>query len=169
MAEPKSEAGAPPNEVPPAETPPESTLLTLVVAGAVVAALYFGREVFLPIVLAMLLGFVLAPFVDLLRRAHLGRVPSVIIAVLVALGVLGGLATVIGSQVAQLAGDLPRYEQTIRNKAATLRESTIGRASNLMKHLGREIEKATADQSPTATPRTSEPEPQKPLPVEVRE
>ena len=80
---------APENEVAPAETPTLASLMTLLVGVAAVAALYFGRDVFLPIVLAVLLAFVLAPFVDLLRRLRLGRVFSVIVAVLVALGVIG--------------------------------------------------------------------------------
>ena len=59
---------APKNEVPQAEAPSLASLMTLAVGSVMVAALYFGREVFLPIVLAVLLAFVLAPFVDLLRR-----------------------------------------------------------------------------------------------------
>jgi predicted PurR-regulated permease PerM len=38
------------------------------VAAIVVAALYFGREVLIPVTLAMLLSFVLSPLVELLRR-----------------------------------------------------------------------------------------------------
>jgi predicted PurR-regulated permease PerM len=44
-----------------------------VVGVVVVAALYLGREVFIPIVLAILLSFVLAPLVDLLRRVRVPR------------------------------------------------------------------------------------------------
>jgi hypothetical protein len=47
----------------------------------VVANLYFGRSVLILITLAMLLSFLLAPLVNLLRRIHLGRVPSVLLAV----------------------------------------------------------------------------------------
>lgn len=171
MAESNIKARAAPNEVAPAETPEGTTLLTMVVAVTVIAALYFGREVFLPIVLAMLLGFVLAPFVDLLRSWRFGRVPSVVVAVLVALGIIGGLAGVIGSQLAQLAGDLPRYGETIRDKAGTLRAGTIGRASEFLKHFGREIERATGEEPARGAPPspTQSTEPQKPLPVEIRE
>src|SRR3954465_10527569 len=102
----------PENEIAPAETPTLASLMTLLVAVAVVAALYFGRDVFLPIVLAVLLAFVLEPFVDVLRRWRLGAVPSVVLAVLVAVGVICTLGTVMGLQVGELASDLPRYEQT---------------------------------------------------------
>ncbi|MFL5228129.1 MAG: AI-2E family transporter, partial [Microvirga sp.] len=163
---------APENEIAPAETPTLASLMTLLVGVAAVAALYFGRDVFLPIVLAVLLAFVLAPFVDLMRRLRLGRVFSVIVAVLVALGVIGTLGTVMGLQVAELASDLPRYEQTIRDKVGGLREGVLGRLSTRMRHLGREIERATKDEqapAPTQTPAQAAPEPQKPLPVEVRQ
>ena len=52
-------ASAPENVVPAAETPSLGNLATLAVGVVVVAALYFGRDVFLPIVLAVLLAFVL--------------------------------------------------------------------------------------------------------------
>src|ERR687886_2160254 len=73
-------AALPRPHVPPAGRPftgPE----TLLVGALAVAALYFGREVFVPLALATLLGFVLAPLVRLLRRGRLGRVPSVLVAV----------------------------------------------------------------------------------------
>ncbi|MDQ7762001.1 hypothetical protein CJ027_021455, partial [Xanthomonas sontii] len=83
-----------PAQVPPPLVPGLRGLLTLAVGVVLIAALYLGREVFIPLVLAVLLSFVLAPVVNLLRRLHLGRVPSVIVAVLLALGVIGGIGTV---------------------------------------------------------------------------
>jgi predicted PurR-regulated permease PerM len=166
---------APKNEVPQAEAPSLASLMTLAVAVVVVAALYFGRDVLLPIVLAVLLAFVLAPFVDLMRRWRFGRVLAVVVAVLVAIGIIGALAATIGLQVAQLAADLPRYETTIRNKVAGLKDGVLGRGAEMVRHLGREIEKATEDKTPSpqtmpapATESPSPPEP-KPLPVEIRQ
>lgn len=174
MADQPTPRPAPENEIPPAETPSLGSLMTLAVAVVVVAALYFGRDVLLPIVLAVLLAFVLAPFVDFLRRWRLGRTLSVAIAVLVALGVIGSLSATIGLQVAQLASDLPRYETTIRDKVSGLKDGVVGRVSNRLRHLGREFEKATEDKAPPAetapAPAASPsapPEP-KPLQVEVR-
>ncbi len=86
-------------KVPPAELPGLQGLTTLAVAVVVVAALYLAREVLVPITLAILLSFVLAPLLALLRRVGLPRVPSVVVAVLVALGVLLLLGGLIGSQV----------------------------------------------------------------------
>src|ERR1700722_7458088 len=91
----------------PAQTPGTSGLMTLATGVVIVGALYIGREVLIPITLAVLLSFVLAPLVDLLRRIRLGRVAAVLRAVLLALVVILVLGGVIGTQVAGLAGDMP--------------------------------------------------------------
>src|SRR5918993_3328162 len=116
MSEVRPPSPLPTSEVAPAETPTQHGLMTLATGAVVLAALYFGRDVLLPIVIAVLLAFVLAPFVDILRRLRLGRSPSVVIATLIALGVILSLGAVIRTQVASLATDLPRYQVTIRDK-----------------------------------------------------
>lgn len=47
--------------------------LSLVPAAIVVAALYFGRPVLLPLAVGVLFAFALAPLVGRLRRAGTGR------------------------------------------------------------------------------------------------
>jgi len=117
-----------------------SGLMTLISAVVIVAALSIAREVLIPIALAVLLSFVLAPLVNLLRRAWLGRVPAVILAVLVALGVILGAAGEIGAQVAELAGDIPRYTSTIQKKILAVQEVTIGRMSALVQRASKQID-----------------------------
>ncbi|HEV2564500.1 MAG TPA: AI-2E family transporter [Microvirga sp.] len=165
----------PETEIEPPGVPGLSGLLTLAVSVVVLAALYVGEDVFLPVVLAILLAFVLAPFVELLRRWRLGRVPSVIIAVLVALGIIVSLAAVIGFQVAGLASDIPRYQTTIETKIGSLREGALGKLPQLLKDFGRRFDRAVAEpppeQAPTAPSPAAPPAPQEPgpLPVEVHE
>src|SRR3954454_12971986 len=89
--------------VPPAETPGLSGLLTLAVGVVVVTGLYLGRTVLIPITLAVLLSFMLAPLSNLLRRIHLGRVPSVLLAVVLAVSVIVAIGGLIGTQLADLA------------------------------------------------------------------
>ena len=57
---------------------PFTGLGTLAVAVITIAALYFGREVFVPLALAVLLSFALGPPVLLLRRWHINRVLAVV-------------------------------------------------------------------------------------------
>ena len=47
---------------------PDASVTTILVGVVVVAALYFGREVLVPIALAVLLSFILSPCVRLLQR-----------------------------------------------------------------------------------------------------
>ncbi|HEX2135253.1 MAG TPA: AI-2E family transporter, partial [Microvirga sp.] len=160
---------APPqNEVSPPGTPGLSGLMTLAVGAVVLAALYVGRDVFLPVVLSLLLAFVIAPLVDLLRRLRIGRVAAVIAAVLVALGIVLALAGIIGLQLASLAADLPRYQTTVAQKVSAVRDGMLGRLPVLVKNVGRHIEEATKD-APPASPPAGAPSGPRPLPVEVHE
>ena len=111
---------------------------TLLAGVVVIAGLYFGRDVLIPITLSILLSFILVPIVELLRRMRLGRVPAVLLAVLVALGVILGFGTVIGSQVAQLAGDIPKYAETVEKKVEIVRNYTTGRLADLASKVGRQ-------------------------------
>ncbi len=94
-------------------------------AGAVVvAALYFGRELLVPLVLAVLLAFVLAPVVVLLQRARLGKAPAVLVAVALAFTIIAGIGAVVGGQATTLAGSLPSYQATIQEKMRFLATGT---------------------------------------------
>ncbi|MGW5959034.1 AI-2E family transporter [Methylorubrum thiocyanatum] len=140
-----------PAQVPPPVTPGLRGLLTLAVGVVVIAALYYGREVFIPLVLAILLSFVLAPVVSFLRRIHLGRVPSVIIAVLLALGIILGIGAVLGTQVASLATDLPRYQTTVQQKLSGLQEGLLGRANALLQRINHQVHDASQKASAAGT------------------
>src|SRR6202045_1753578 len=50
-----------------------SAVATAILAVIIIAMLYFGREIFVPIALAILLSFVLAPVVVILQRIHVPR------------------------------------------------------------------------------------------------
>lgn len=151
------------------------------VAALLIAALYVGREVFVPVALAILLSFVLAPLIRLLQRIHVPRAMAVISVVFIAFAAISGLAGLMATQVTQLAGDLPRYQSTMREKIASVRGSTassgaLERAADVLQDLGKELDKPQG-----ATPRISNPlassRPStapsggevRPVPVEVRQ
>jgi AI-2E family transporter len=125
--------------VPPASGPALASILALQVGAVLIAALYVAREVLVPITVAILLSFVLSPLVNLLRRLRLGPVPSVLISVLIAIGIMGLVGTLIGSQVAQLAGRAPEYAQTIETKVHKVREYAVGKLSGILPHLGYDV------------------------------
>lgn len=103
---------------------PGLRLLTgLSIAAILIAALYFGRSLLIPLALAALLGFLLDPPVRLLCRWGLPRTPSVCLVVLLAVGALVGVGVYVTSQLTALSRDLPTYQSTIRDKLHALREA----------------------------------------------
>ncbi|HME23597.1 MAG TPA: AI-2E family transporter [Acetobacteraceae bacterium] len=161
-----------PIQVQPADTPGLQGLLTLAVAVVVVAGLYLGREVMIPIILAVLLSFLLAPLVNLLRRMHLGRVPSALLAVVLSLGVVLAFGAVIGTQLADLAPDAPRYASAVQQKVDTVQHVMLGRLTTIVRRLGHQLDGAdtakTSESGPT-TPDASAANEQKVIPVEMHE
>jgi predicted PurR-regulated permease PerM len=152
-----------------------SAVATAILAFIIITTLYFGREIFVPIALAILLSFVLAPLVGVLQRIRMPRglaVVSVVILAFVLIFAMGGL---LATQPTQLAGDLPRYQSTISEKIQSFRETTAGRgtlerASGMLKDLSKELEKpkdAAAGTGSILSPKA--PAPLTPVPVEVRQ
>ena len=115
-----------PSIVPSLETAPRDSLRYLMAAGIVIAALYVGAEIFVPVALAILLSFVLAPGVRLLQRWHLGRIVPVLVMTLLAFLVIAGLAGLLAVQLRDLATALPQYETTVLAKIEALRTMTSG-------------------------------------------
>jgi predicted PurR-regulated permease PerM len=152
-----------------------STLSVILVVGGIVAALYFGREVLVPIALALLLSFVLAPLVRRLQSWRFPRIVAVSVVAIVAFAIIFGLGAFMVSQVSQLANELPRYESNLTDKIKSLQgvaagtgTGTLERASDVLKDLKREIEKPgnAPPAEPTLGDRT---QPARPIPVELRQ
>ena len=97
-------------------------LATLCGAAVVIAGLSLAREVLVPLVLASLFAFVLAPVARLLqRRLRVPRALSVVVTSLLAVAILAGIGLAVSGQVVQLAGNLPRYQTAVRAKLEALR------------------------------------------------
>lgn len=125
-----------------------------------VAILYVAQEVFIPLALALLLAFLLAPVVTRLERWRIGRVASVLLVVGVAFAVIGTLGWVVGRQVMFLAEDLPAYQGEIVQKVKRLRGEAGGMGANIAR-LGKELERATVEPAskpadPAATRRAAQ-------------
>lgn len=155
-----------------------STINGLIAGAIIVLGLYIGKPVLVPIAMAVLLAFVLAPIVLALRRARIPHGLAVSVVVAAAVASLVGLGAVLTAQISQLAADLPRYETELRDKVHDLRGAAISspameRAAETLKELKAELEKpADASEAAGAAPakdKTSaqgSPE-QRPIPVEV--
>ena len=150
---------------------------TAILAVIIIATLYFGREIFIPIAMAILLSFVLAPLVGLLQRIRVPRAIAVVSVVILAFGLIFAMGSLLASQLTQLASDLPRYQSTISDKIQSFRDTTAGRgtlerASGMLKDLSKELDKpkdAESSQPPNPIPSLKAPAPLSPVPVEVRQ
>jgi predicted PurR-regulated permease PerM len=92
----------------------------------VVGILYLAKSVFIPITLAILITFVLSPVVTGIQRYRVGRVPAVLLAALLMFILVGGVGWIVGSQVKDLAADLPTHRKEIDAKIVSLRREGSG-------------------------------------------
>ena len=146
----------------------------ILLAVVIVAALYFGREVLVPVALAVLMSFVLAPLVRLLQRLYVPRIAAVVLVVLFAFTVVFALGGLMVSQVNQVAENLPRYQSTLREKIQSLRgaatgSGTLEQASQVLQNLGKELDLRKEDARPALPGSPNLAGHEKPIPVEVRQ
>jgi predicted PurR-regulated permease PerM len=153
-----------------------SAVATSIIAVIIIAMLYFGREIFVPIALAILLSLVLAPLVGMLQRIHVPRGLAVVGLVALAFAFIFAMGSLLATQLTQLAGDLPRYQSTISEKIQSFRDTktgrgTLERASDMLKDLSKELDKPKESAPPRALSSMipNAPGPQTPVPVEVRQ
>jgi predicted PurR-regulated permease PerM len=153
-----------------------SAVATAILAVIIISMLYFGRDIFVPVALAILLSFVLAPLVGILQRIHVPRGLAVVSVVVLAFALIFAMGSLLASQLTQLAGDLPSYQSTISEKIQSFRDTkagrgTLERASDMLKDLSKELDKPK-DAVPARAPGSlagNTSVPPKPVPVEVRQ
>lgn len=140
--------------------PVVTTLASLLLVVTLASALYFGRDILVPVALAILLSFVLLPAVRALRRLRVPRAAAVLLVVLLAFGMLGAVGSLIAREAAQLASDLPRYSLTLRDKITALRTATAERGGlsdtfsgffDMAEEIGKELQPPVA-KTDTDTP-----------------
>ena len=108
------------------------TLTGTVVGVVVVVTLYWAQSVFIPVALAAFLTFLLSPFVTWFRQRGLPRTPAVIMVVLFAATVLGGVGWLVTDQIGSLLRELPKYRHNIQDKVQSFKQAT-GKLNELQK------------------------------------
>jgi predicted PurR-regulated permease PerM len=115
---------------------------------AAVVALYFARDVLIPLALQLLLTFLLAPWVGRLERWRVPRVLAVTGVVGLSVIVLGAAAWMVEGQLVTLAGRLPEYKTNIERKLEAFRPPELGAlaaARKTIAELGHDIDRSTAE------------------------
>jgi len=119
--------------------PRRSSVIALLIAAGV---LYLAKEVLIPLGVAILLAFLLAPAVRQLEQWKLPRLAATLIVVLFAFAVVFAIAGVAASQAVSLGAQLPQYRQNIVKKIHALRhpkhDSNIGKAAEAIKDIEKE-------------------------------
>ena len=147
--------------------------VTLLATVLVVAVLYLGKEIFVPLALAILLSFLISPLVVWLERLRVPRAVAVLIVVTVSMGAVGVAAYAIGRQFVNVVDELPSYEGELRTKISRLRSH--GHFFKQLEKDAKTISTAATSQPATApakTPSDGEPErpvhtAENPLPVQI--
>jgi predicted PurR-regulated permease PerM len=110
---------------------------------AVVAGLYFGRDVLIPFTLALLITFLLAPPVSWLERLKFGRIAPVFIVLAVTYAAAGALIWTGAQQFSGILEKLPEYQANIHRKVEKIRNpmasSKLSRAVSGLKAMTEEL------------------------------
>ncbi|MBD8685689.1 MULTISPECIES: AI-2E family transporter [unclassified Rhizobium] len=142
---------------------------TVLILIGVAFLLRVGEDIFIPLALALLLSFTLAPIVSFLRKRSVPKILAVILAVISAFTAIAIFSFIVATQVANLATNIPTYQRNIVSKVQTLAQAGAG--NGLLDHLSKVVEKVGAEiqvravesqdaAAPVAPPR-------EPMPVEI--
>ena len=147
----------------------------LLLLAFVVAALYFGRAVLVPIALAALITFLLSRLVTRLER-WIGRIAAVLMTVIAMFTIFAAASWVIGRQVIDLADKMPDYQANIVTKIRSLKLPAAGplaRLSSSVHVLQKELvapSPARSTDRARSDPSTGTPPPMaSPIPVKITE
>ena len=123
-----------------------SRLLTLIAFVVMIVGLYFGRQVLIPLALAVVLAFLFSPVVGWLQKCRLGRVPAVLAVLLLALTIVGSLGWIVTDQLMQIVDQFPGYKSTLHDKIQAFRfpsGTRLKNATNAVNELGAELSAAS--------------------------
>ncbi len=128
-----------------------SSLLSILMILIVVAVLFFAKEIFVPLALALLFSFLLAPLVTRFERWRIPRVPAVLLSVGLALAVVVCIGWLVASQVLDLTRQFPTYKGNIQLRIDSIKKQTSGKGalSNATDTL-KELQANVADTTPEA-------------------
>lgn len=116
----------------------------LVIAALIIAGLVVGRDVLIPMALAVLLAFALSPIVRGLVRLKFAKPLAVGIVILGTVASIAGFATIVSRQVISLTADLSSYSYNVLEKVRSVtgrpgEKSEISKAADAVDKLGAAI------------------------------
>ena len=122
-------------------------LQTIVLA---VAALYFGRDVLIPLAMAILLSFLLTPVVTWLERSRMPRVPAVVLVMAVIFTALSVGGLFVARELASLGENLDEYKENLKGRVKSVlpgRDSAFMEIQNIASEVTKELDKEAKEDS----------------------
>ncbi len=146
-------------------------LPSFVILTAAIAALYFARELFIPLAFAVALSLLLSPPIRGLEKLHVPRAAAAALAILGAVVLAAAIGWVIAHQLVKVASDLPKYRDNIHEKIESIRnpstkKGSLAQAAENVKEIGKELAAPEGTVANAPSPRLAA-RSGKPIPVQV--
>ncbi len=116
---------------------------SLIVMALVVTALVVGSAIFIPLAIAIIIAFILAPLVRWLTARHVPQPVAAVGVLAAAILMLGLLSFAVSAQLLSLTADLGSYKQNLVEKVRTVAE--MGRSDGLIKRAVTAVETLGTD------------------------
>ncbi len=123
-------------------------------SAVVVAVLYLGKGVLVPLTLAVLLSFLLSPVCDWLERRRLGRIPAVLLTAILGFALLGIAAWTAVLQMTALAPKMPEYQDNLQAKLHAVNEyfiAALSKVTRTAEDVGQNLPQAQQAKAPAGT------------------
>lgn len=114
----------------------------VIAVGVIIALLYFGREIFIPVALAFVLSFLLTPLVSWLQKLHLARAPAVLIVMVFCLAMTVLVGWKIAGQLVEITTHLSDYRTNVERKIRAVRShqnAPLIQATNTVQQLNQQL------------------------------
>jgi len=151
-----------------------SRSLLFLTFAATIAMLYFGRDIFIPLALALVLSFLLGPLVGLIEKGHLGRTPAVVMTLLICFALTVSVGWAVAGQLLEITAHIPDYKINLQEKIQSLntrRDGAFSQATASVRELNRELTLPSREPAPTSGSSSSRSNnamrPDHPIPVQV--
>ena len=136
-----------------------------------IGALYFGRQIFIPLALALVLSFLLTPLVSLLERGHLRRLPAVLVVLIFCFALTAGAGWEVAGQLLDITGHFRDYKENVEETIRSLRppaSGAFGQATATVEELNKELAAAPGQAAAAHEPNQANgSRPNRPLQVQV--
>ncbi|MGE0055922.1 MAG: AI-2E family transporter [Hyphomicrobium sp.] len=116
----------------------------LIVAAIILAALHFGEDILVPIALAVILAFLLAPIVRFMRRARVPHGAAVALTLVAAAAIVGSGIYTFSNQMLALTDNIGVYRYNLMNKVKWVTnrsggDSALARAAEAVDKLQKDV------------------------------